>query len=141
RSMLGIGSLINTFLVGETISCVALLFQSWSWLQGNVYFSFLGFVIMALGTALYLLAELGSGPLEGLMFCVCDKLSISLQKGRIALDFFILTCGFLLGSSLGVGTIMAVFFLGPMIQGFLTFLQKINSLALFQRQKSKRLSE
>lgn len=141
RNMLGIGSIINTFLVGETISRVALLFQSWNWLQGNLYFSFLGFVIMSFGTALYLSAELGSGPLEGLMFCVCDKLTISLQKGRVALDFLIVVCGFLLGSSLGLGTFLAIFFLGPMIQGFLTFLQKINSLVLFQRQKGKRLSE
>lgn len=141
RSMLGIGSIINTLLVGETISRTASWLQTVSFLQENVFASLAGFMVMALGTALYLSGGLGSGPLEGMMFCVCDKLDVSLQKGRILLDFLIVTCGFLLGSSLGIGTLFAIFLLGPMIQFIFSIIQKMQPIDFQQRSKKEQLSD
>lgn len=125
RKMLGIGSVINTLLVGETIRCVQPTIQSADWLQNQLPVSFSGFVLMAAGTALYLSADLGAGPLEGMMLCVCRLLHISLQRGRILLDFLIILLGIFLGSFVGWGTLFAIFLLGPMIQFFLTIGSKI----------------
>lgn len=141
RSMLGIGSIINTLLVGETVSRTASWLQTVSFLQENVFASLAGFMVMALGTALYLSGGLGSGPLEGMMFCVCDKLDVSLQKGRILLDFLIVACGFLLGSSLGIGTLFAIFLLGPMIQFIFSIIQKMQPIDFRQRSKKEQLSD
>ena len=141
RSMLGIGSIINTLLVGETISRTASWLQTVSFLQENVFASLAGFMVMALGTALYLSGGLGSGPLEGMMFCVCDKLDVSLQKSRILLDFLIVACGFLLGSSLGIGTLFAIFLLGPMIQFIFSIIQKMQPIDFQQRSKKEQLSD
>lgn len=124
RSMLGIGSIINTLLVGETISRAAPFLEGIVLLQDSLVASFLGFVVMALGTAIYLSGNLGSGPLEGMMFCTCELLGVSLQKGRILLDFVIVAGGLLLKSSVGIGTLFAIILLGPMIQGFMLILQK-----------------
>lgn len=125
RKMLGIGSVINTLLVGETIRWVQPTIQSVDWLQNQLPVSFSGFVLMAAGTALYLSADLGAGPLEGMMLCVCSLLHISLQRGRILLDFLIILLGVFLGSFVGWGTLFAIFLLGPMIQFFLTIGSKI----------------
>ena len=114
RSMLGIGSIINTLLVGETISWAAPYLEGIVLLKDSLVASFLGFVVMALG----------SGPLEGMMFCTCELLGLSLQKGRIVLDFVIVAGGLLLKSSVGIGTLFAIILLGPMIQGFMLILQK-----------------
>lgn len=141
RSMLGIGSIINTLLVGETISRTASWLQTVSFLQENVFASLAGFMVMALGTALYLSGGLGSGPLEGMIFCVCDKLDVSLQKSRILLDFLIVACGFLLGSSLGIGTLFAIFLLGPMIQFIFSIIQKMQPIDFQQRSKKEQLSD
>ncbi|MDT2601293.1 YitT family protein [Enterococcus hulanensis] len=141
RSMLGVGSIINTLLVGETINRIAPTVQSIDVLQNNILASLLGFFIMALGTALYLSGELGSGPLEGMMFCICDLLHISLQKGRVLLDFIIVISGVLLGGSFGLGTAFAIFLLGPMIQADISILKNIKLKSFWSRQKKKRLTE
>ncbi|MDT2658886.1 membrane protein [Enterococcus hulanensis] len=141
RSMLGIGSIINTLLVGETINRTASTVQSIDLLQNNIFASLLGFFIMALGTALYLSGELGSGPLEGMMFCICDLLHLSLQKGRVLLDFIIVISGVLLGGSFGLGTAFAIFLLGPMIQADISILKNIKLKSFWSRQKKKRLTE
>lgn len=141
RSMLGIGSIINTLLVGETINRIAPTVQSIDVLQNNILASLLGFFIMALGTALYLSGELGSGPLEGMMFCICDLLHITLQKGRVLLDFIIVISGVLLGGSFGLGTAFAIFLLGPMIQADILILENIKLKSFWPRQKKKRLTE
>ncbi|MBX8938211.1 YitT family protein [Enterococcus gilvus] len=141
RSMLGVGSIINTLLVGETINRIAPTVQSIDVLQNNILASLLGFFIMAMGTALYLSGELGSGPLEGMMFCICDLLHISLQKGRVLLDFIIVISGVLLGGSFGLGTAFAIFLLGPMIQADISILKNIKLKSFWSRQKKKRLTE
>lgn len=141
RSMLGVGSIINTLLVGETINRTAPTIQSIDLLQNNIFASLLGFFIMAVGTALYLSGELGSGPLEGMMFCICDLLHISLQKGRVLLDFIIVISGVLLGGSFGLGTAFAIFLLGPMIQADISVLKNIKLKSFWSRQKKKRLTE
>ncbi|MGG5330193.1 YczE/YyaS/YitT family protein [Enterococcus sp. AZ163] len=126
RKMLGIGSVINTLLVGETIRWVQPLIERVEWLHGQLIVSFFGFLIMAAGTALYLAADLGSGPLEGMMFCVCSLLKVSLQRGRVLLDFLIVLVGLLLGSFVGWGTLFAIFLLGPTIQLFLNLGMKVS---------------
>lgn len=140
RNMLGIGSIINTFLVGETINQTAPVLQALDSLANNRFSSLAGFCVMALGTAIYLSGELGSGPLEGMMFCVCDFLRLSVQKGRILLDFIIVVSGVLLGSSFGLGTLFAIFLLGPMIQFFLVLSKRLQRNKCRFRGKRKELS-
>ncbi|MGM0166154.1 hypothetical protein IGI39_001111 [Enterococcus sp. AZ135] len=140
RDMLGIGSIINTLLVGETINQTASMIQSIDFLQNNIFASFLGFCVMALGTAIYLTEELGSGPLEGMMFCVCDLLQVSLQKGRVILDFLIVSIGVLLGGTFGVGTAFAIFLLGPLIQICLSLI-KYRKVSMRIRRNKKQWSE
>lgn len=141
RSMLGIGSIINTFVVGETISRTAPVIQAVDSLGNNPLICLAGFCTMALGTAIYLTGGLGSGPLEGMMFCVCDLLHLSLQKGRILLDFMIVVIGVLLGSSFGLGTFFAIFLLGPMIQFFLAVSRRENWKKFRYRVKRKKMTE
>ncbi|MBU5584240.1 hypothetical protein KQJ29_31955, partial [Enterococcus sp. S181_ASV_20] len=78
--------------------------------------------------------------LEGMMFCVCDCLQVSLQKGRIILDFIIVVSGILLGSTFGVGTAFAIFLLGPMIQFCLSLLKRVAVSSTTFRSK-KQLSK
>lgn len=121
KELLGVGSLINTLLFGEAISFCAnfVQFENSRPAIMNFIYLLLGFTLMALGTAIYLRADLGAGPVEGIMFCLCDKLQFSLKYSRILIDFIIVLIGFLLGGSIGIGTFFAIFALGPMISAFL----------------------
>ncbi|MBP1046286.1 YitT family protein [Enterococcus sp. BWM-S5] len=124
KNLLGIGSLINALAVGEAIRFSEPFFSKITIIHDNLLFSFLGFVLMALGTAIYLSGNLGSGPLEGMMLSVCGILHLSLKTGRIILDFSIVAVGVLLGSRVGLGTLFAVFLLGPMIELFLSGIER-----------------
>lgn len=139
REILGIGSIINTLLFGEAISFLANFIQFETGRSFGLNFSYLiaGFTLMALGTAIYLRADLGAGPVEGIMFCLCDKLKFSLKYSRIAIDFTIVFSGFILGGSLGVGTLFAIFALGPMIAAFIHILERINAKFLLPLQTTE----
>lgn len=123
RQLLGVGSLINGLVVGEAIRVSEPFFSRIESIQNSLLFSFAGFVLMAFGTAIYLSGDLGSGPLEGMMLSVCGLFHLSLKSGRVVLDFMIVVVGVLLGSSIGLGTLFAVFLLGPMIEWFLSLVK------------------
>ena len=74
RRILGIGSLINTFLVGETINRTANIFQSIDFFQNSMGSSVLGFCVMALGTAfaIFLL-----GPMIQLCLSLLKRVAVS----------------------------------------------------------------
>lgn len=123
RKILGFGSIVNALLLGQLILFFDGLLVSYFSSSENLLLSFMGFVVMAFGTAIYLFADLGSGPMEAVMLILNNKFAFSLKKSRIILDFIFVAVGFLLGGPLGLGTIFAVFLLGPLIEVFLKFLK------------------
>lgn len=120
RELINIGSVINALLFGETIQYLSnyIYYDNNRWIALNGFYLLLGFILMAAGTALYLKGNLGAGPLEGLMFCLSDKIKLPYKYSRILIDFSFVFIGAILGSSFGVGTLFAVFALGPLIQYF-----------------------
>lgn len=119
RRLLGIGSILNAFFIGETIRLVSPFMEELNIVRDNLFASLAGFILMAFGTTVYLRQNLGSGPIEGMMLCVCQLLKLPIRYGRTLLDFLLVLLGFLLGGRIGVGTIFAIFLLGPMIDLFL----------------------
>lgn len=128
KRILGIGSIINTLLFGEAISFLSIFVHYENTRSTLSCFGYLilGFIMMAFGTAIYIKGELGVGPLEGIMFCICDKFRLSVKYSRILIDFLIVFIGVVLGAPFGVGTFFAVFLLGPMIEFFLYLLDRIS---------------
>lgn len=130
RSMIGIGTLINIFLVGNlsdvTVSTYLNLFGTPDNLILRVVFSVLGILSLSMGAALYIEAKEGVAPYDALPIIVTDKLNgrVSFRVVRVVLDSAFALIGFLLGATLGVNTILTAFFLGPLIQFFRDVFQK-----------------
>lgn len=120
RDLINIGSVINALLFGETIQFLSnyIFYDNNRWMTINIFYFLLGFTLMAGGTALYLKGNLGAGPLEGLMFCLSDRMNLPFQYSRILIDFSFVFTGVILGSSFGVGTLFVVILLGPLINFF-----------------------
>lgn len=118
KKMLGIGSIINGFFLGESIHLLQPFVSEIKVIESSMLASFAGFVLLAFGTSIYLKADLGAGPLEGMMLSVCDLFKLDLKRGRILLDFLLVSLGVMLGSSLNWGTMIGVFLLGPIISFF-----------------------
>ncbi|MFC6295292.1 YitT family protein [Lactiplantibacillus daoliensis] len=125
RSLLGIGSVINGLTVGATVNMLSPVFENYVTTKFDLIVSVVGFGLMALGTAIYLASNLGSGPTEALMNCLVNHFGWSLRYARILLDSSFIVLGFLMGAKVGFATLIAMFGLGPMIQLFLKNIKSV----------------
>ena len=78
-----------------------------------------GILLNAVATAAYLGAHLGPGPRDGLMTGLVRRTGRSVRLVRTLIEGSVLVCGFLLGGTLGVGTVAYVVLIGPLIQHLL----------------------
>lgn len=118
----GIGTLLNMFMVGIFIDT----FQSlWPVPQAFITQLFMllgGIVVIGFGVAMYVSGELGEGPIEQLMMALTEHKGWHIAKVRIVMDSLATFFGLLLGGSVGIGTLISVFGIGPVVEKSLLFL-------------------
>ncbi len=73
----------------------------------------------AVAIGLYVTARFGAGPRDDLVLGSALKLGRSIRLTRGMLELTVLSLGFLLGGSVGLGTVLFAFFIGPVMQFFL----------------------
>jgi uncharacterized membrane protein YczE len=82
-----------------------------------------GVLVIALGSALYIGAGLGSGPRDGLMLGLSKRSiagrQISIRLARTVIELTVMVAGLFLGGSIGVGTLIFMFGIGPLVQQIL----------------------
>lgn len=126
RELIGVASIINSFGIGLFINSFDYLQILGSIPQGFQLVSLLiGVELFAMGTAMYLLTDAGSGAYECLMFVVEKWLGKSLRVARMLVDGTLMILGILLGGPFHVGTLLIVLLLGPSLQFYLKMLSKI----------------
>ncbi|WP_392352809.1 hypothetical protein V8F63_08135 [Brevundimonas sp. LF-1] len=76
-------------------------------------------MLTAVGAAAYIGAGMGTGPRDGLMVGLNQRLGWSIRVSRMLIELSVLAGGWLLGGSVGVGTIVFAVGIGPLIQIFL----------------------
>lgn len=116
REMPGLGTIANAFLVGMSADwTLAVLDQpdGWAW---RILLMVLGIVGNALATALYIGAQFGRGPRDGLMTGLARRTGWSLRVVRTSLEVVVVLLGLLMGGALGVGTVLYALFIGPLTQ-------------------------
>ena len=119
RERPGIGTVANVLLIGIVIDLTLYLapdsvsstWQRWALLLG-------GTVVIAVGTGLYIGAGLGPGPRDGLMTGL-GKRGVPISLGRAAIEITVLAIGWLLGGTVGIGTVVFAFGVGPLVGVFL----------------------
>jgi uncharacterized membrane protein YczE len=114
RERPGLATLLNVALIGLVVDLVlsvlstpALLWQRWMLLLLSV-------PVFALGTSLYLGVGLGSGPRDGLMTGLARR-GIPVGVARAGIELSALLIGWLLGGTVGVGTVYFALGIGPMV--------------------------
>jgi len=115
RQLPGLGTVMNAIVIGiaidVTLSLVgddAALLVRWTLLVG-------GIGLVALGSGLYLGAALGPGPRDGLMTGLHRVSGAPLGVTRTAIEVAALTGGWLLGGTLGLGTLVFALTIGPAV--------------------------
>lgn len=115
---LGIGTVINTVVVGLIINAFLALSPDPDVLALRWGYLLAGIVIVAFGVGLYIGAGLGPGPRDGLMTGIAAK-GHPLWIVRMSLELTALVAGWLLGGDVGIGTLLFAFGIGPLGHYFL----------------------
>ncbi len=121
RSMLGLGTLGNMFLIGITADFVN------AWLAKaappteelgipvRLLLTLCGVACQILGCSFYVTANLGMAPYDCVSFIVPNKTKLPFRWWRIISDFICVAVGFACGATVGVGTLIMAFGTGPLL--------------------------
>ena len=97
-------------------------------IRARVAYLAAGRLVVAVGSGLYIGAELGSGPRDGLMLGLNKRFGISIRLARTTVETVVLVVGLILGGSIGLGTFVFAFGIGPLVQKALHALRMSPSL-------------
>jgi uncharacterized membrane protein YczE len=119
RERPGIGTIANALVVGFSADATLWLLEEPSALPARVALMIGGVVLCGIATGLYIGAQLGRGPRDGLMTGLHRRTGLSLRLVRTLLEVAVVLVGLLLGGVLGVGTVVYALAIGPLTQLFL----------------------
>lgn len=116
RQLPGLGTVANAIVIGLGIAATLALLPDEP--QGAVRWALMagGIALVALGSGLYLTAALGPGPRDGLMTGFHRTTGASLRLVRATIELSVLIAGFLLGGTVGIGTVAFALAIGPGVQ-------------------------
>ncbi|MBF8193108.1 hypothetical protein ITP53_47060 [Nonomuraea sp. K274] len=113
----GIGTVSNVVFLGLFADAAIALLPTPEHLAVQGGYVVLAVVAIALATVLYIGAGLGPGPRDGLMTGLV-RLGLSVRLGRFLIEVTVLAAGWLLGGTVGVGTLVFALAIGPLTQLF-----------------------
>lgn len=116
REKPGVGTIANAFVVGLSADATLAVLSPPDALVPRVALMAGGIALCGLATAVYIGAQLGRGPRDGLMTGLHRRTGLSLRLVRTALEVGVVAVGLLLGGTLGVGTIAYAVTIGPIAQ-------------------------
>jgi uncharacterized membrane protein YczE len=119
RQMPGLGTVANALVIGlVTDAALAMLVQPVG-LAPRTLMLIGGIVLNGLATALYIGAQLGPGPRDGLMTGLVRRTGWSVRVVRTSIELGVVLTGWLLGGVVGIGTIAYALAIGPLVQAML----------------------
>ena len=116
RQMPGLGTVANVLVIGVATDVGLWLLPAPDAMVARVPLLLGGVVLNGLAGALYIGAQLGPGPRDGLMTGLARRTRFSLRTVRTAIEVTVLLVGFALGGVVGVGTLVYALAIGPLVQ-------------------------
>jgi uncharacterized membrane protein YczE len=125
----GIGTVLNVLLIGTSTNLGIAVLPPAVGVPGQVAMMLAGVVTIGIGSGLYLGADLGAGPRDGLMTGIHHRFGWSIRRSRTLIELSVLGAGFLLGGTIGVGTLVFALGIGPLVQLFLAIFDRDGRVA------------
>ena len=112
---IGLGTVLNALLIGVFLDILKPRMHDASALWLQLTLAVLGVLVIGIGSGLYIGAGLGAGPRDGIMVGLA-RLGLSVRAARTLVEAVTLAIGWLLGGKIGVGTIIFLVGIGPIVQ-------------------------
>lgn len=122
RETPGLATVSNALIVGLAADATLAVLGHAPGMPLRVAFSVGGVLLCALATALYIGAQFGRGPRDGLMTGLHRRTGLSIRLVRTSLEITMIVLGIALGGALGVGTVLFALTIGPLTQALLPVL-------------------
>jgi uncharacterized membrane protein YczE len=119
RQRPGLGTISNVVVLGLAMNATLAVLPNQHGYPARITFLVAGIVLCGVATGMYITAGLGPGPRDGLMTGLARRTGISIRVTRTLLEISVLATGWLLGGSVGVGTVAFAVSIGPLAQLFL----------------------
>ena len=131
----GLGTLLNVVLIGTATNVGIALIPTADAVPTQLVLMLAGVVVIGLGSAIYLSADLGPGPRDGLMTGLHHRFGWSIRRARTAVELSVLLAGWALGGTIGIGTVVFALGIGPVIQAFLGIVDREDRVGRARRAR------
>lgn len=121
KRKIGLGTMINIFLLGYVVEFSSWLFETSipdPSLAIRALMLIIGMIIISFGSSLYFIGDLGVSTYDAVALILSEKKIARFQYCRIGSDLICTAVGYVLGATVGVGTVVTAFFMGPVIAFF-----------------------
>ena len=116
RNKPGVGTVANVIVIAVTVDAGLTVLTAPESVPARIALMLGAVLLNAVSTVLYVGAGLGPGPRDGLMTGLVARTGVSVRSVRTGIEATVLSVGWLLGVSVGVGTVIYAFGIGPMVQ-------------------------
>ena len=111
----GIGTVLNALIIGLMIDvCIKFVPTPENYIS-QLLLAIIAVLTVGLGGGIYLVANLGPGPRDGLMIGLQKKTNLPIAVVRAFLEITVMSIGWYLGGTVGVGTLLFAFGIGPAV--------------------------
>ncbi len=115
RQRPGVGTILNAIVIGLVVDIVGPHLPHTDRLASRMAYLVAGIIIIGIGSGFYIGAGLGPGPRDGLMLGFIQR-GHSVRLARTVIELCVGVGGMLLGVRPGIGTLMFMFGIGPLVQ-------------------------
>ena len=112
---LGIGTILNALIIALMIDiCIKFVPTPVNYIS-QIVLAIVAVLTVGIGGGIYLVANLGPGPRDGLMVGLQQKTNLPIAFVRAFLEISVVSIGWYLGGTVGVGTLLFAFGIGPAV--------------------------
>lgn len=115
RERPGLGTIANAIVIALALQVMIGVLptpQSTGWRLAQII---AGIALVGIGSGLYLTTNLGPGPRDGLMTGIHERTGIAVTPVRLSIEVIVLAVGWLLGGTVGIGTVLFALLIGPSV--------------------------
>jgi uncharacterized membrane protein YczE len=129
KNKVGIGTVLNIIFVSVAIDVMMPFFPSPESYAVSVVMVIIGILVIGLGSAFYIPSNLGPGPRDGLMTGLHYRTGIPIGRVRFVIEAAFLLAGWLLGGSVGLGTVLVTVLVGEVVAIFFGIVSRVSKPA------------